>query len=435
MSGIICSLEEWDSIINYHRPNGASKTWYIKELKRLSRPLMWADWNIFTEQGEMFDGNMFKHLVAPLYFENMEYKEKQEITNGKHIYTINVFNSDFFIENKEIGFSCVSENYLNDIREGYAKIILVFPYEGYSGIDGNEDFEIIEKWRIESNLPVNSVFFISGNLLCDKIVKDREYGYQARPVHYFEPWNKYYSDDCVDFNPIDDKYLFLSYNRQPRHHRIVLAVELLKKNLFNKGLISLNNFYFQQNEDNEDSEYYNHLMDNAPFIIDSKYDLNYNLAINITKEDYEKTFISLITETLVDEGTLFFSEKIWKPIMVGHPFLLYGCQGSLAYLKSLGYKTFDKWIDESYDNEPERNKRCRMIVDELNKFSTKTTDELQIIRKEMNEICVHNQKQFKLNYKEKYENSDNSSEIQKTFNEVWKTLKGNENEEIKRTLI
>ena len=51
MDKIICSLEEWDSIIDYHRPNGSSKTWYIKEMKQLSRPFMWGDWNVFTEQG------------------------------------------------------------------------------------------------------------------------------------------------------------------------------------------------------------------------------------------------------------------------------------------------------------------------------------------------------------------------------------------------
>jgi hypothetical protein len=435
MSKIICSLEEWDSIINYNRPNGSSKTWYVKELKRLSRPLMWADWNIFSEQGDMFDGDMFKNLVATNYFNNIEYREEKDIKNETHLYTINVFNPNYFIENEDIGFSCVSEKYLQDIKEGKSKILLVFPYEGYSGIENNRDFEIIESWRIKMGLPIDSIFYISGNLLCQEIVKKLGYGYQARPVHYFEPWNKYNDNNYVEFKPIDDKYLFLSYNRQPRHHRIILAVELLKNKLFNKGLISLNNFFIHQNDIKEDVEHYNYLMDNTPFVIDSKYGLDYNLAINITKKDYEKTFISLITETLVDNGTLFFSEKIWKPIMVGHPFILYGCQGSLKYLKSLGYKTFDRWIDESYDDEPERNNRCRMIVNELNKFSTKPIDELHLIRKEMNEICAHNQAQFKINYLKKYGGNESNLEIRNIFNEVWKSLKGNENKEIKQNLI
>ena len=55
MSKIICSLEEWDSIINYYRPNGSSKTWYLNELKELHRPLMWGMWNIFSEDGDLFE--------------------------------------------------------------------------------------------------------------------------------------------------------------------------------------------------------------------------------------------------------------------------------------------------------------------------------------------------------------------------------------------
>ena len=121
-------------------------------------------------------------------------------------------------------------------------------------------------------------------------------------------------------------------------------------------------------------EHYNYLKDNAPFIIDQRYDLDYNLACNITKEDYERTFISLLSESLVDDDTLFFSEKIWKPIMVGHPFILYGNKDSLKYLKSMGYKTFDGWIDESYDDEPDRNVRSIMVVNELKKFENKTLE-------------------------------------------------------------
>jgi hypothetical protein len=105
--------------------------------------------------------------------------------------------------------------------------------------------------------------------------------------------------------------------------------------LFDKGMISLNKLRnpIPPNLKQEHLEYF---YNNTPFIIDEKYDLDYNLAVNITKEDYENTFISLVTESLADDGTLFFSEKIWKPLMVGHPFILYGNQYSLKYLKSSG---------------------------------------------------------------------------------------------------
>jgi len=421
MENIICSLEEWDSILNYYRPNGSSKTWYLKELKKLSRPLMWGEWNVFNEQGEFFDHGMLKGSITPMHTNKLNYVPYENINNQPHIYIINVYSWSFFSDNLDIGFNCISEKYLNDIREGRSKILMLYLYEGYSGSKGNFDLEIIERWRIDSNLPENSVYFVTGNYLIENIIKEKGLKYQGRPIHYFEPWNKYEDREIVKFKPIDDKFLFLSYNRNPRPQRIQFLLLLLKEKLFNKGLISLNNLiYPPMPDDNMDD--YNYLKNNAPFIIDHRYDLTFNLACNITKEDYERTFISMVTESLADDDTLFFSEKIWKPIMVGHPFIIYGNQFTLKYLKSLGYKTFDKWIDESYDEIYDRVHRAQKIVSELKKFNDKTIEELTSIRLEMEEICIFNKQHYDVLYKQKYGEENVNKDLEDIFLEIWKDL-------------
>ena len=422
MDKIICSLEEWDTIFDYFRPNGSSKTWYIKELKRLSRPLMWGEWNLFTESGEMFDKGMMMGQITPKHSDKIEYVSYNEIFGRNHLYIINVYSYSFFSDNLDIGFNCVSENYLNDIREGKSKIVMLFLYEGYSGSKGNYDLEIIEKWRVDTNLPVNSIYYVSGNLLCKQIVEEKNLGYQGRPIQYFEPWNKYNENTIIDFKPVNEKNLYLTYNRNPRHHRVQLILNLLKHNIFDRGLISLSELVYKTPED-ANVEHVDFLKNNAPFVISEGCDLFFNMCCNITKEDYEKTFISMVTETLVDEGTLFISEKIWKPIMVGHPFIVFGNLGTLKFLKSMGYRTFDKWISEEYDNEPDSGKRCNMITDELVKLSTKTVEELKLIRDEMNEVCDHNQKWYKKLYDEKYGGIDINGDLTKIFEEVWNELK------------
>lgn len=422
MNKILCSLEEWDTIFDYFRPNGSSKTWYIKELKRLSRPLMWGEWNLFTESGEMFDKGMMMGQITPKHSDKIEYVSYNEIFGRNHLYIINVYSYSFFSDNLDIGFNCVSENYLNDIREGKSKIVMLFLYEGYSGSKGNYDLEIIEKWRIDANLPVNSIYYVSGNLLCKQIVEEKNLGYQGRPIQYFEPWNKYNENTIIDFKPVNEKNLYLTYNRNPRHHRVQLILNLLKHNIFDRGLISLSELVYKTPED-ANVEHVDFLKNNAPFVISEGCDLFFNMCCNITKEDYEKTFISMVTETLVDEGTLFISEKIWKPIMVGHPFIVYGNLGTLKFLKSMGYRTFDKWINEEYDNEPDSGKRCNMITEELVKLSTKTVEELKLIRSEMNEVCDYNQKWYKKLYDEKYGGIDINGDLTKIFEEVWNELK------------
>ena len=201
-----------------------------------------------------------------------------------------------------------------------------------------------------------------------------------------------------------------------------MILNLLKHNIFDRGLISLSELVYKTPED-ANVEHVDFLKNNAPFVISEGCDLFFNMCCNITKEDYEKTLISMVTETLVDEGTLFISEKIWKPIMVGHPFIVFGNLGTLKFLKSMGYRTFDKWISEEYDNEPDSGKRCNMITEELVKLSTKTVEELKLIRSEMNEVCDHNQKWYKKLYDEKYGGIDINGDLTKIFEEVWNELK------------
>lgn len=413
MDKIICSLEEWDSVIDYHRPNGASKSWYLKELGELTRPLMWGNWDLFNENGEFFTPDFFKGKIAPnIYNKKIEYQTIDNIVNDKHIYVINIYNVSFFYENLDIGFSCISEKYLDDVRNGKSKIVLMLLYEGMSGSKDNYDLEIINKWRKDSNLPTNAIYFCCGNLLCNEITKEKGLGITSIPMLDFETWNTY-QGDIVGYTPVNEKNLFLNYNRNPRPHRVEFLSNLLNADIFNRGLISIGKVIDGDNE---------FLINNTPITIDDTYDLKFNMACSITKSDYEKTFISVISETLVDEGTLFITEKTWKPIMVGHPFMVLGNRGTLKYLKSIGYKTFSPWINEEYDDISDSSIRLNKIVNELDKLSKKSVEELQDIRKEMKDVCKHNHENFNNRYKMKYGDNNINGDISNMFDIIWNEI-------------
>lgn len=414
---IVASLEEWDSVLNFYRPNGSSKTWYLEELKEVKPPLMWGNWNIFKENGDIFEN--FEGLVADNNLTDViNFVPIDKIYNSNHLYIINVFHPEFFRRNKDIGFKCISEKYKNDIRLGRSKIVILYLYEGYSGMKGNDDFEIVEQWRIKENFPSKSVYCITGNLIGDEIAKKKNLDIEVLGVQFFDRLNSnYITETTLDFNPIDNKCLFLSYNRAPRPHRINLAYELTKKNLINQGLFSLGKINI--NLPNKDNDILNQIIENSPFIINN--DLEYNLACNISIEDYKKTFISIVTETIIDEDTLFLSEKIWKPIIIGHPFMIYGNVGTLKYLKSIGYKTFDKWIDESYDLESNEQERLNMIVREIYKLQKLTINQLKDIRNEMIEICDYNKRHYSDLLKENW-NGDLNTTLYKHIENIWYTF-------------
>lgn len=45
----------------------------------------------------------------------------------------------------------------------------------------------------------------------------------------------------------------------------------------------------------------------------------------------------------------FLTEKTFKCVKHGHPFVLFAPAGSLATLRTMGYRTFDHAIDNGYD--------------------------------------------------------------------------------------
>lgn len=64
---------------------------------------------------------------------------------------------------------------------------------------------------------------------------------------------------------------------------------------------------------------------------------------------YTDTWFSLVTETIYDYPYTFRTEKIWKPILMAHPFIVVSNAGYYKDLHEAGFKTFDGIIDESFD--------------------------------------------------------------------------------------
>tara|TARA_R100000734_G_C3312684_1_gene103763 strand:+ start:948 stop:1901 length:954 start_codon:yes stop_codon:yes gene_type:complete len=77
---------------------------------------------------------------------------------------------------------------------------------------------------------------------------------------------------------------------------------------------------------------------------------------------YEKTICSIVCESIIDEPSFQLSEKTYKPIMMCHPFVVLGPKGMLSFIRSMGFKTFSPFIDESYDEEINLEKRIQLIV-------------------------------------------------------------------------
>ena len=112
-----------------------------------------------------------------------------------------------------------------------------------------------------------------------------------------------------------------------------------------------------------DSDKMNELCSTLPAVIDSRKDLKDMIKIIDTEQAvYDSSLISVITESNFYTEDVFNTEKTWKAIANKHPFILVGPKHSLKYLKSLGYKTFSDFFDESYDDIENPTARLMTIV-------------------------------------------------------------------------
>ena len=117
----------------------------------------------------------------------------------------------------------------------------------------------------------------------------------------------------------------------------------------------------------------------------------------IPRNIYNSAYISIVaeTETVVAPDTFFISEKITKPLLVGHPFVVFGCTGYLQCLRDLGFRTFSPWLDETYDLVTDTNKRIASIVDSVEQFSQLNDSQRQQACLEMQPVIEHNRKLVK----------------------------------------
>ena len=111
--------------------------------------------------------------------------------------------------------------------------------------------------------------------------------------------------------------------------------------------------------------------------------------------------MSIVGETLVEKNELFLSEKIFKPIYTFQPFVVLGNMHTLKVLRDMGFKTFDKWWDESYDEIPNQHRRLEAIVKLVEKINEWDYKKLLTTKKEMLEVLEHNYKVF-ISMQDKY---------------------------------
>ena len=215
-------------------------------------------------------------------------------------------------------------------------------------------------------------------------------------------------DEFKDTKSILRKNTILSMNRRQREHRLATLCVLNHYNLLKKNGVS-----FQLTFDGPTTPYYvdwiikdehrfkmyyqdyrelqkmKYQWVDYPIAMEAKDGVNHGYGWE-NKQPYLDSYLNITTETDFINPTGYASEKIWKPFGFFQPVLLVGSPKTLEFVRSFGFKTFDGFINESYDKETDNVRRFALIEKEIIKFSRMSKQEVHDWYWSMEDILIYN---------------------------------------------
>ena len=107
---------------------------------------------------------------------------------------------------------------------------------------------------------------------------------------------------------------------------------------------------------------------------------------------YIDTYFSVVTETICAESAYSFrTEKIAKPLAMGHPFIVVSNAGFYRDLHRLGFKTFGHVIDETFDSIEQHQDRVDRVIQVITDLCQQ---DLASFLDECYNTCKYNQQQL-----------------------------------------
>jgi hypothetical protein len=106
-------------------------------------------------------------------------------------------------------------------------------------------------------------------------------------------------------------------------------------------------------------------------------------------EVWGKYLIEIAVETDYHNPT-DWTEKTWKCLGSGKPFISMMGAGSLALLRNMGFETYHSWINEEYDQEPNAWRRLDLVKAEIDRLANLSPTELVVVYNNLKTIADRN---------------------------------------------
>jgi len=108
---------------------------------------------------------------------------------------------------------------------------------------------------------------------------------------------------------------------------------------------------------------------------------------------YNNIFVDVVCEKMITGQTFFPTEKTARPLATKTPFLMMAAPNYIKNLRRLGFRSFGKFWDESYDYQQgvQRVESIKSIIDDLARLDRKQLEEMY---QQMQPILEYNYKTY-----------------------------------------
>ena len=270
--------------------------------------------------------------------------------------------------------SALPKNIVKLVKKKRLRLVIGADKEGGPFIHKalGDGWQRIHDAAIERGLPPLSVYIMQGSQLVEKHYEDwleKTGNPRMFEVAYSNHFLKIFMNQSMPYKPLikaamyrEESKAFNSLNRVHRPHRAAHVTDLGISGLLDKGIVTCNEVKEGEDLNAEyliGKENYARHKEFTPRFFDGDWSVT-NAANSFNPDLYASTLLTVVTETIFFDDSVFLTEKLFKPIMLGHPFITLASRGTLAGLRSLGFRTDFKLFSKPYD----------LIIDPLERFKT-----------------------------------------------------------------
>jgi hypothetical protein len=314
--------------------------------------------------------------------------------------------------NGEYFWKHISESVLKDLRKGDAIVFLDWANENFIE---QGDYQNLHEGIRYSGIPKESIVLSVNSFNAQEVYENwfspEHRLLEVRNLPYILCQISWYYDNNPDIrlneeifksskNTIRPNY-FLMPIRRARDHRLALLYKFASEGLLDKAdwschdPVSFEESYARANSFplGYNMEVVKQLHEQIPHSLKDEPGSNY-FSVSGWGDQHSKhnlnSYFYVATETYVHGVYKSMTEKVFKAVANFNPFLFLSFPGALQELRSLGFKTFDGFINESYDAEPDNTKRMMMIADEVKRLCAMSQEEIHNWYWSMEDILIHN---------------------------------------------